>query len=728
MVELANEAEIRIKELQNELIWKHVEVEEANVKTIEMDAASASKSICSLGTDAISCAQSVESLKSSLESQSQTIDQQDYEQKSCENEIEGLKRSLHVLDGRIKESEMEVTVCRKEYESLKVQLRKFKEESSEEPSEEVTKLNLNINEKKRELRALDNEMQSVVNDKLITEGKIKILTLELDSIESQISDLASLKRSSENHPIETFKAIITKSSNMFKKFPLGPICDFVHINDYSWRSTVDAIIGQYMDNFIVFNHSDRETLTNLMHKNNVRYPILILDPTLIHSIGANNTCGREGTISLSDILEFHDVAVELALSIFEGIDRIQLADNRDIAVKVMSNRPKNIDSVFTKRERIQASKGSVSVFQLYSSNNTHLFKNSTNSENFLNELKAKEHRLKHEITLLKASFNQNYEIEKMCIAKKEVLKSDTEAIVHQRDGVTLSIERLKDSASKDVQVTEQETSIEKCRDQLVALAKSLKALEGEANSLRDQISVKEKELIGRRTKHEKSLVEYQKLTQILKDQSKQLVSINEKVDCLKQKLFLNEENYDTLKTKLNTMIMNAQKIGHRVYTTKTIEEVDDMLHTENIRMTARSINQVDVSAISERLRELNIKFHHLSDLKDEVEISSESINSSTTRRIHALNQFKKMISRRSAIEFSNIMSSRGFNAELQFDHEEKKLHISVTSNASSSSLDVKQLSGGEKSFGTSCFLLSLWDCIGSPFRFLDEFDVFMVRQ
>lgn len=40
--------------------------------------------------------------------------------------------------------------------------------------------------------------------------------------------------------------------------------------------------------------------------------------------------------------------------------------------------------------------------------------------------------------------------------------------------------------------------------------------------------------------------------------------------------------------------------------------------------------------------------------------------------------------------------------------------------------DMRSLSGGERSFSTVCFVLSLWSITESPFRALDEFDVYMV--
>lgn len=80
------------------------------------------------------------------------------------------------------------------------------------------------------------------------------------------------------------------------------------------------------------------------------------------------------------------------------------------------------------------------------------------------------------------------------------------------------------------------------------------------------------------------------------------------------------------------------------------------------------------------------------------------------------------------MDFNNYLHNRNYNGSLVFNHEEQTLEVNVNPNKAKESQenrDLKSLSGGERSFSTVAFLLSLWSIVESPILFLDEFDVFM---
>lgn len=77
------------------------------------------------------------------------------------------------------------------------------------------------------------------------------------------------------------------------------------------------------------------------------------------------------------------------------------------------------------------------------------------------------------------------------------------------------------------------------------------------------------------------------------------------------------------------------------------------------------------------------------------------------------------------------MSLRGFTGDLKISPIDGTLEISVIprdKNIANAAKKTNSLSGGERSYSTVAFLLSLWTCVDNPFYFLDEYDVFTVRN
>lgn len=81
-------------------------------------------------------------------------------------------------------------------------------------------------------------------------------------------------------------------------------------------------------------------------------------------------------------------------------------------------------------------------------------------------------------------------------------------------------------------------------------------------------------------------------------------------------------------------------------------------------------------------------------------------------------------------QLQDVMKLRDIEGTLIFDNEAETLDIQAIPRDKECANVVSKtsnLSGGERSYTTVAFLLSLWSCVDHPFYFLDEYDVFTVR-
>jgi len=88
-----------------------------------------------------------------------------------------------------------------------------------------------------------------------------------------------------------------------------------------------------------------------------------------------------------------------------------------------------------------------------------------------------------------------------------------------------------------------------------------------------------------------------------------------------------------------------------------------------------------------------------------------------------------MHSKQASANFNERLSRKNHAGELFFDHQQELLTLQVQRNSqdagSAATQDARNLSGGERSFTTLAFELAMWEFCATPFRVLDEFDVYM---
>jgi chromosome segregation ATPase len=112
----------------------------------------------------------------------------------------------------------------------------------------------------------------------------------------------------------------------------------------------------------------------------------------------------------------------------------------------------------------------------------------------------------------------------------------------------------------------------------------------------------------------------------------------------------------------------------------------------------------------------------------QIDETSENLKKDMQQRKKRWRQFRTHIATTTDQRFDEILNLKGSSGEIEFDHVGNQLHLVVqkdAKDANSQQKDVKALSGGERSYTTIALLLALGESLETPFRVLDEFDVFL---
>jgi chromosome segregation ATPase len=107
-----------------------------------------------------------------------------------------------------------------------------------------------------------------------------------------------------------------------------------------------------------------------------------------------------------------------------------------------------------------------------------------------------------------------------------------------------------------------------------------------------------------------------------------------------------------------------------------------------------------------------------------------ALRSACRRRVQRLTEVDQAVEELVSAKFNAYMRRKGHLGRLRVDRAARALTLRVhvaggAGGAAAAAKDLKQLSGGERSFATVAFALALGAETAMPFRAMDEFDVFM---
>uniref|UniRef100_A0A8C7H4Q0 Structural maintenance of chromosomes protein 6 n=1 Tax=Oncorhynchus kisutch TaxID=8019 RepID=A0A8C7H4Q0_ONCKI len=203
-------------------------------------------------------------------------------------------------------------------------------------------------------------------------------------------------------------------------------------------------------------------------------------------------------------------------------------------------------------------------------------------------------------------------------------------------------------------------------------------------------------------------------------EDKRKVHINT-IQALKASLDLKEQ-------ELTASVVKATEIcPERSEVRRTARSLDSEISRLKLKISTQQDQQGDREEVIRQYQEALVNYSNINQqvkcLKRFIQVLCKIMDD----RHRVYTELRRFLSVRCKMYFDSMLSQRGYIGKMMFEHKNETLSISVQPGVGDKAAlsDMRSLSGGERSFSTVCFVLSLWAIAEAPFRALDEFDVYM---
>ncbi|XP_016358810.1 structural maintenance of chromosomes protein 6-like isoform X2 [Sinocyclocheilus anshuiensis] len=563
------------------------------------------------------------------------------------------------------------------------------------------------------------------------------------TIESKRRNLAAMENSRGNqvcrfgeHMPPLLRAIDEADRRgQFKKKPVGPLGFCIRLRDPELGLAVECCLKALMLAFCCDNHADERELQRIMS----RYFQQGRRPQIIVSTFTNTAYNVKSRAvdhpeypTVLQALDIENSVVANCLIDMRGIETILLIKNAKDARKVMQsvNRPRNCMEAFT-REGDQ-----VYYNRYYSSEQDRVRYLSKDVEEEIRHLQSALHAQQTHLDRFQQDMQQVTEDERQNqTLLRRAYEDRKKAQEHCRklQAELTELQNVEEPQSEDLKPLEEE---------LEELCSRINVCREEFEAVRDQVLTHKEE--------------YEEADQLCRQQREAFNSIAEEAEPIKEQLSSSDQelarskhhkkHYDekqkahvdmieTLKTNLNVKdlelqasIAKASEIcPERLDVRRTAKSLDSEISRLRHKINTQQDQQGHRDTIVRQYHEAKENFNNIARQVKGLEAFIRQLTEIMNTRHNVYAEMRMYLSVRCKYYFDSMLSQRGYIGKMTFDHKNETLSISVQPGEGGKAVlsDMRSLSGGERSFSTVCFVLSLWAITEAPFRALDEFDVYM---
>uniref|UniRef100_A0A8C7XGE5 Structural maintenance of chromosomes protein 6 n=1 Tax=Oryzias sinensis TaxID=183150 RepID=A0A8C7XGE5_9TELE len=536
-----------------------------------------------------------------------------------------------------------------------------------------------------------------------------------------------LRRFGEHMPNLLDAIEVAHRRGQFKHKPRGPLGYLISLKDSELALAVEICLKNQLHAFTCDNYEDEKLLQDLMKKcyPSGRRPSIITSPFFpkVHDT-RRRAVNHPEFPSVLQALEIEDPVVANCLIDQRGIESILLIKNNTQARKVMlgKNPPRNCTQAFSKEG------DQIYTNRVYSADQTRANCLSGDVEEeirCLENQKAQEFRFQQQMKKLENEIKQNEILIKKCqmTQKSTKLQLELTDLQNIEEPQSEDLKALEEDLQEVIaKISSKQAEYDEAKDQMSKLKEnyeeaeqeykqhkeSINTLIEEADSVKEDLSKTDQEVV--RCKHHTKHYEEKRSAHLKNIQS------------LEAELRSKEEELQESAAKA------AQICPERLDACRPAKSLDSEINRMKVKIATQQEQQGDRSEI---VRYLFVKaresYKSMSQQIRNLNSFIYSLTSVMNKRLQAYTEFRKFFSARCKYYFNSMLAQRGYSGSMIFDHKNETLSITVQPGQGNTAdlSDMRSLSGGERSFSTVCFVLSLWAITEAPFRCLDEFDVYM---
>lgn len=678
----------------------------------------------------------------------------DGQQQAICNELKQKKNIFREKQSTLRKLRQEKNTQENDQKQLMEKIQEIKQTAMRDLESEKQQRQEALQQKRDELKAWESQLSTTNHhrgqlEQAISRSKERTYQLRtdltdanhrVDAVQRQLRDL----QGSRNNKLKLFGSWVPEllqrveqadRRGKFHHKPVGPIGAHLTLKDERWALAVESCIKKFGWAFCCHDNHDQQVLKQLFmqvcSKDNIPTIIVSRFQSNVHDVSANKP--RCEFPSVLDMLLIDNPVVTNCLIDQVAIESVLLIEDPKVARQVMFQNPP------AKARMAYAMNGD----QLLGGKTARSYASMMDKARYLQkDIEVEIRQLEQEIENKRQHQQQCQrdldEVNKTIRDNERELQKSKQKAFREQEAVNKvlgEITELENYEEEDLpDVTTLEEEVEHYTQQLEDLEQQTAEVEEEAEKAHDELSKQQLKETQLREKIQ-SLLEkadpfrnqQHDIEVEIETQKSHRRHFETRLRELQDSIRKAEREHETMKKLVRVKTEQASKFCERVSTRRTVKSLETEIIQKRRRIETEERNKGKHEDITREYFEAKKRYEGIMESLKNLKRYSKRLKAVMEQRAKAFVNYRHFIAIRAKFFFQMMLSQRGYNGKMSFDHgnEILGLQVNVEQGSKRVAKDTRSLSGGERSFSTVSFIMALWEAMESPFRCLDEFDVFM---